>query len=77
MLNKSLLTNGIFAVALLHDMVTYRKIQKRLNEILEENRVLHGQVDHALYVANYMALKLADNDIDLSDFDIIALNNPM
>ncbi len=77
MLNKSQIANGIFAAALIYDLYISRKNRNRFNEILEENNNLEAQVNHTLYAANYMAQKLADNEIDLSDFDLIALNNPM
>ncbi len=77
MLNKSQIINCICAVTLAYDLYASLENKKRFNKLLERKNTLDEQLDHAIFAANYMAQKLADNEIDLSEFDIIALNNPI
>jgi len=75
--NKSQIANGVLVASLAYDMYVCRKNRAKYNELMKENIILLDHLEHAKFVVAYMVRKLGENEIELTEFDMIALSNPM
>lgn len=88
--NKTHIAYATLVVAVANDFVwsiKARRAARKLIEInnsladenaslVEENASLEDSVAHAHYMVTYLSQVLDAHDIALSEFDLIALNNP-
>lgn len=77
MLDKMKIVNGALILALVYDLRNARKNRMKYEEILEENTIIQKNFTHAQFMVGYLAKKLEENEIELDEFDLIALNNLM
>lgn len=74
---KLMLAGGILAGALVHDIRISMKLRKASLKLVEENKNLRRGLGLTLKQMTYLCQLLDENGVTISEFDIIALNNPM
>jgi hypothetical protein len=77
MLTKSQIANGVLVATLAYDLYAARKNKTKFNELQEMNDILLNELNNTLYRNQYMANLLDTNEILMTEFDQIAMNNPM
>lgn len=74
---KLKIINVTLVAALACDLYINQKNRAKYKDIQEMNQLLQMNFEHAQYVIEYLGNKLADNEIEIDEFDMIAINNPM
>lgn len=74
---KMCLAGGFLAGALIHDIRISRKLKKSALELVDANRNLHAQLEDAHSMIRYLVYKIDDGGVPWTEFDVIALTNPM
>lgn len=76
-MNTLKVVNGVLMLALAYDYRIATKNRTKYAAILEENNHLKDHILHAQFMVGYLAKKLEEHEIEIDEFDMIVLNNPM
>lgn len=88
MFDQSQIARGVFAATVAYDLViNYRNKRKYLkrhiedvndyNNLVDRHNVLQELLAQELQRSSYLASMLDEHEIDLDEFDIIAITNPI
>lgn len=76
-MNKLKIVNCVLIFSLAYDYRVARRNRAKFEKLREEKEILLKQIGHSLAVTAYLSHKLDENEIEIDEFDLIALNNLM
>lgn len=76
-MDKYKLISALLVAGYAHDLYIGRKMKARACEIVDENTTLRELLAESHRRAEYLASIVDRNDIELDEFDAIAIINPM
>lgn len=77
MRNKLKVANCVLMIALAYDLRIHIKNRMKYVVVVEKNHLLQNQFDYTALMVKYLADKLGQNEIEIDEFDLIALHHLM
>lgn len=76
-MDKFKITTAILAAGYVYDLYIARKIKTRACEIVDENTTLRDLLAESHKRAEYLASMIDKHEIEIDEFDAIAIMHPM
>lgn len=68
---------AVLAASVVHDLVWSIKARRAARKLIEENNNLKAELAHVTHMLSYLARTIDSHGIELDEFDLIALHNPL